>query len=75
MNTDNFTFEEINLMCIYNASGTRQGLISALREMRGYLETDETELRGLTDSALAKLEAMSDADFDTLELVPDFEGE
>lgn len=68
----NFTFEEINLMCIYNGTGTRQGLISALREMSGFLESDETELRSLTDSALTKLEAMSDAEFEALDLTPDF---
>lgn len=71
MNT--FTFEEMNLMCIYNGSGTRQGLISALREMRGYLEADETELLALTDSSLSKLEVMSDEEFETLDLVPDFD--
>ena len=32
----NFTFEEINLLCIYNP-GTRQGAIEALTEMRGHL--------------------------------------
>jgi len=66
-----FTYEETNLICIYNR-GTRAGLISELQEMRGYLQGDETELCGLTDSALSKLEAMSDTDFDELELVPDF---
>ena len=67
-----FTYEETNLICIYN-SGTRAGLISELQEMRGYLQGDETELRDLTDSALYKLEAMSDIDFDEPELVPDFD--
>lgn len=67
-----FTFDEINLMCIYN-TGTREGLIGALAEMRGYLEPDEDELRELTDSALAKLRAMSDGDFAALELFPDFD--
>ena len=67
----NFTFDEINLMCIYN-TGTRQGLMDALKEMREYLEPDETELRTITDSALEKLSAMTDADFETLELYPDF---
>ena len=67
-----FTFEEINLMCIYN-TGTREGLIGALGEMRGYLAPDEDELRELTDSALAKLRAMSDEDFAALELFPDFD--
>ena len=69
---DTFTFEEMNLMCIYN-TGTRAGLMEALAEMRGYLEPDEAELRELTDSALMKLRAMSDADFDALELYPDFD--
>ena len=70
MNT--FTFEEMNLLCIYN-TGSRTGLIEALNEMRGHLEPDETELRELTDSALGKLQAMSDAEFAELELFPDFD--
>ena len=68
----NFIFEEINLMCIYN-TGSRTGLIEALNEMGGHLEPDETELRELTDSALGKLQAMSDAEFAELELFPDFD--
>ena len=68
----NFTFEEMNLMCIYN-TGSRTGLIDSLREMRGELSPEETELRELTDSALGKLKAMSDAEFAELELYPDFE--
>lgn len=72
---DNFTFEEMNLMCIYNSSGTREGLMAALTEMRGYLDAEETELRELTDSTLQKLAAMSDAEYGALVLVPDFGGE
>ena len=68
----NFTFDEINLMCIYN-TGTRQGLMDALKEMREYLEPDETELMAITDSAMEKLSAMTDADFAALELYPDFD--
>ena len=68
----NFTFEEMNLMCIYN-TGSRTGLIDSLREMRGELSPEETELRVLTDSALGKLQAMSDAEFAELELYPDFD--
>ena len=34
---------------------------------------EEAELRELTDSALRKLQAMSDAEFAELELYPDFE--
>ena len=68
----NFTFEEMNLMCIYN-TGSRTGLIEALTEMCGELAPEETELRELTDSALGKLQAMSDAEFAELELYPDFD--
>ena len=69
------TFEERNLLCIYNRSDTRTGLIAALTEMRGYLEPDEDELRELTDSALAKLERMTDSDFEALDLYPDIDPE
>ena len=68
----NFTHDEINLMAIYN-TGTRAGLIDELIEMRKYLESDETELMSLTDSALAKLNLMTDAEFDALDLIPDFD--
>lgn len=66
------TFEEMNLLCIYNP-GSRQGAVDALTEMRGYLTPEETELRELTDSTLAKLRSMSDAEFAELELYPDFD--
>ena len=69
---NNFTFEETNLLCIYN-TGSRTGLIDALTEMRSELEPDETELWERTDSALGKLHAMSDAASADLELFPDFD--
>lgn len=68
----NFTFDEMNLMCIYN-TGTKEGLINALKEMRGYLEPDEAELLTLTDSTLEKLSSMGDMEFEALELYPDFD--
>ena len=67
-----FTFEEMNLMCIYN-TGTRAGLMESLTGMRGELSAEETELLALTDSALAKLLAMTDEEFSQLELYPDFD--
>lgn len=67
------TFEERNLLCIYNSDGTRGGLIAALEDMRGYLEPDETELLELTGSALTKLRAMSDGQYEALDLTPDFD--
>lgn len=67
-----FTFEETNLMCIYN-TGSREGLITALEEMQDHLEADETELKSLTVSTLAKLHKMTDEEFNQLELYPDFD--
>ena len=69
-----FTFDEINLMCIYN-TGTRAGLMQALTDMRKHLEPDETELRELTDSTLRKLGSITDEQFAALELVPDFDAD
>ena len=66
-----FTFEETNLLCIYN-TGSRAGLMEALTEMRCELSPEEAELRELTDSALSKLQTMSDAEFAELELYADF---
>ena len=68
---NDFTFEEQQLMSIYNP-GTRLGLIHALVEMRTYLDKDEQELKNLTDSAIAKLNAMTDVEFAELDLIPDF---
>lgn len=67
-----FTNDELNLMCIYN-TGTRDGLLDALTVMREYLEPGEAELQELTDTVLDKLERMSDEEYATLELFPDFD--
>lgn len=68
----NFTNDEMNLMCIYD-TGSRTGLINALSEMRKELDADEVALRELTDSVLNKLSAMTDEDYEQLELYPDFD--
>ena len=70
----NITYEERQLMSLYN-TGTRTGLMDALKEMRGYLEADETELLELSDSALLKLSRMDDNEYETLDLFPDFDME
>lgn len=69
-----FNNDEMNLMCIYD-TGSRTGLMKALSEMRKELSEDEVELRELTDSTLNKLSAMSDEDYEKLELYPDFDDE
>ena len=68
----NFNNDEMNLMCIYN-TGNRKDLLKALTEMQKELAADEMELRELTDSTIAKLEAMSDEDYEQLELFSDFD--
>ena len=66
------TYEEQQLMSIYG-HGTRLELVETLNDIRTHLDQDEQELRVLTDSSIAKLNAMTDAEFETLDLVPDFE--
>ncbi len=73
MNT--ITYEEQQLMALYNSADTRTGLIAALREMREYLGPEDADLRMLTDSAIEKLEAMSDEEYVALDLTPDFDTE
>lgn len=70
----NLTYDETMIMAIYN-TGSREGLITDLMAMREYLEPDETELRELTDKVIGKLNAMTDAEFAALDLVPDFDDE
>lgn len=69
------SYEEQQLMSLYNASGTRTGLIAELTEMRGYLTDEDSELQVLTDSSLEKLNAMTDAEYAALDLIPDFGAE
>lgn len=66
------THYEQQLMAIYN-TGTRLGLIQALNDMRTYLDDDEQELMESTDSVIAKLNTMTDAEYESLDLIPDFE--
>ena len=67
---NDFTFDEINLMMLYNP-GTRTGLIEELQKMRCQLTPGERRLRKLTDRTLEKLSALSDEEFDALELYPE----
>ena len=69
------TYEEQQLMALYNSAGTRTGLIAALREMWEHLGPEDADLRTLTDSAIEKLETMSDEEYAALDLIPDFDAE
>lgn len=71
----NISYEEQQLMSIYNP-GTREGLIEALTKMSTYLSPEEKDLSDLTHSAILKLNAMSNEEYESLDLFPDFdEGE
>ena len=72
MITDTITYEEQQLMALYNSGGTRTSLIAELEEVRGYLDAEDRDILELIDSTASKLRAMSDAEFAALELFPDF---
>ena len=69
-----FTFEEINLMCIYD-TGTRQGLMDALKAMYSDLLSEEAELRQLTENVLARLNGMTDDEYAQMQesLIPAYD--
>lgn len=65
------TYDEQQLIAIHN-EGTRTDTISALKEMREYISAEETELKAITDSAISRLEEMTDEEYAQLDLIPDF---
>lgn len=69
-----FSNDEMNLICIYD-TGTRTGLIDAMSEMKKELAEEETELRDMTDSAIDKLKAMTEEEYEKMEFYPDFDDE
>lgn len=58
------------IMMLYNP-GTRAGLIAELEAMRLQLTPPERRLNRLSKSVLEKLDGMTDAEFDSLDLYPD----
>ena len=67
-----FTKDELSLISIYN-TGDRKSTMDEIEDIRKYLEDDEVELADLTASVLRKLDSISDDDFESLDLYPDFE--
>lgn len=61
-----FTKDEQMMVLIYY-QGDRLKTISALRSMRLGTGADEVELRGYTDSAIEKLEKMTDREFEEMD--------
>ena len=64
----NFTVEEINMMCCFNTS-SRKRLIDDMKSVT--LNNKDGEIVELMYKTVQKLEAMSDAEFDALYIVPD----
>ena len=64
-----FTVEEENLICMYHTSDRRR----TMAQMRAALPDMDAEMRHLVNSTIAKLERMTDADFDGQRF--DFTGE
>lgn len=65
-----FTRDERIMMMLYNP-GTRAGLIAELEAMRLQLTPSERRLDRLSKNVLEKLDGMTDAEFDSLDLYPD----
>ena len=65
------TYDEQQMVAIYYAD-TRTETIQMMEEMRSVLGADEPELQALTDSTLQKLHTMTDAEFDAVDVIPDF---
>lgn len=71
-------YDTQQLMAIYNLNneeGTRQGLIAALEEMRGYINPENEGDKVLlehTDAALQLLRDITDTEFNELDLAVDF---
>ena len=56
----NFSVEEENLICMYHTSDRRR----TMARMRAAQPNMDTEMRRLANGTIAKLEHMTDADFD-----------
>lgn len=64
-----FSGEEQMLMMLYNP-GSRLGLIAELSAMKGQLTLREKRLCRLANRVIAKLEQLSDGEFDKLDFYP-----
>ncbi len=58
------------MMILLYGTETRRGSIRGIRRTMALLEPDETELRCLMESTIRKLQSISDAAFDDLNLIP-----
>ena len=66
---EQFTAEEINLICIYDTS-TKAALLSDMRGSLPYIE--DTELKEIQEAAIQKVEHITEAEFAEIYFVPDY---
>jgi len=69
MMDEQFTIEEINMMCIFDIS-SRDALISELEAAITHL--GEPELTGIAEAVINKLSKMGDAEFTALAFNPEY---
>lgn len=67
-----FTDDELTLMMLYSP-GTREGLIAELNAMQKALTGRDRNLSKWTKSVLKKVSAMTDEEFENIDLLPDFD--
>lgn len=67
-----FSTEEQMMVLLYSP-GTRPGLIAELNAMKQQLTPRERRLNKLADSVLAKLNQITDEEFEHLDFFPDTE--
>ena len=65
-----FSKDEMYLMMLYSP-GMKSGLVEALKQMKMQLTPEERELCSMAESTLAKLEVMSEEEFERLNLYPE----
>ena len=69
MNQTLFTVEEENLICAFDTS-SRAALIGGIRSALPEFDDDEPEMRDIAESAIQKLEGMTDEDFSSMIFTP-----
>lgn len=62
--------QDERMMILLYGTETRRGSIRGIRRTMALLEPDETELRCLMETTIRKLQSISDAAFDDLNLIP-----
>lgn len=67
---NNFSKDELMLISIYD-NGSLSATIKELKEMRKYIDSDQPELMEMTNTALKKLEKITETEYEELDLIPE----